>query len=266
MGSICKYMLTDIISIIDKHKGKTGIVFAHGPSAKKHLPKLLAQSKDKSNFCFISMGEIDRVQQKLNIRFELDYWVMANSVMNILNSSDRFNSIPECTLILADSVDISPLTSAWARLKIPSMSYDQRHFDNKPCINCKIPDVIRDGKMEFVTWPCRVIPGRLTVQEHLQKYTKYESHFTPGSTVALNATAMAILMGGKEVHVYGVDLDYRGGYVDNTTVEYTTGFDPDVDYIVKDFDTIVKSAYNIGVKLINFSPNSPIKTVMETVS
>lgn len=235
---------------IDKYKGKTAIIFAHGPSAKEHLPKLVGVSNDKDNYCFISMGEIDKMQSNLRVKFGLDYWVMANHQMNIQNSYQRFNSIPGNTLVWADSVDTTPYSIVVRNINIPVIAYDQRHFNNSPCPNCP--------------HGCRVIPGRKTIQETLQDYTKYHEHYGTGSTVALHATALGVLLGCKEVHIYGVDLSYTKGYIDGKT-QWGASFDAEMDDIIKDFDIINKSAHNVGVKLVNFNKESPISQVIKTI-
>jgi len=250
---------------IDQTRGKVALIFAHGPSARKHVPDLVNKSHDKQHYVFISMGEIDRMQANLGVSFGLDYWVMANSEMTVENSYNRFNSIPGSTLVWADTADRTPYSIAWSKLKVPSISYDQRHFNNQPCPNCKVPLNI-DGRIEWAPVACRVIPGRLTIQEELQKYTKYHEHYGTGSTVALHAVSLGVLLGCKEVHVYGVDLSYSGGYVDNKTESrQMASFDNEMIDIVKDFDTITKSAHNIGVRVINHSPESPLSKVMETI-
>ena len=245
-------MFTNLNSIIDKYKGKTGIVFAHGPSGREFLSELIKYSKDKENYCFIGLGELDQIQTNLNVDIENDYWVMANHEMNIFNSHHRFNKYLKTTLVWADSVDQTPLSVAMSLLKVPYITYDQRHFENKPCPNCPIG--------------CRVLPGRLTIQEKLQTYTKYSTHYGTGSTVALHATTLAILLGCNPVHVYGVDLNCRLGYVDNKSQPKALhAFDENITDIANDFDIINKSAHNIGVRLVNYSKSSPLKDIMETV-
>jgi hypothetical protein len=237
--------------IVDSHSGKEGIVFAHGPSAKLHLSHLLEASRNKEKYCFIGLGELDAIQSNLGIEFTNDYWVMANHEMNILNSYPRFNRYPNTTLIWADSVDQSPLSSAMTLLKVPYISYDQRHFGNVPCPNCPVG--------------CRVLHGRLTIQELVQHYTGYNEHYSTGSTVALHATALAILLGCNPVHIYGVDLNCRMGYVDDKTqARHPAVFDGDLPFIVNDFDILTKSAHNVGVKLVNHSSTSPLSAIMAT--
>jgi hypothetical protein len=251
---------------IDKHKNKTAIVFAHGPSAKKYIPELLEKSRDKNNYCFITMGEIDKIQENLNIKFDIDYWVMANTEMTVKNSYLRFNKYPKTTLVWADTADTTPYSIAWKLLKISNIPYDQRHFGNIPCNNCKVPVFLSQTDGAWMPIKCRVVPDRLTVQEELQEYTKYDKHYGTGSTVALHSTSLGILSGCKEIHLYGIDLDCRNGYVDGKTSSILPDiFDPNVDEIVNDFDIINKSAHNIGVKIINHSENSPIKKVIKTV-
>jgi hypothetical protein len=258
-------MFTNLNISIDKHKGKTGIVFAHGPSGKEFIQQLVKYSKDKERYCFIGLGELDSVQTNLNVDIDNDYWVMANTEMTVGNSYNRFNKFPKTTLIWADTADRTPYSIAWSSLKIPSISYDQRHFGNKPCQNCKIPLMSNLGMM-WVPVECRVLPGRLTIQEELQKYTNYSTHYGTGSTVALHAAALAILLGCNPIHIYGVDLNCRLGYVDEKTQARADNvFDGDLHYIINDFDIISKSAHNIGVKLINYSKFSPLKDIMETI-
>lgn len=245
-------MPTNLNSHTNAHKGKTGIVFAHGPSGREFLPQLVGFSKDKEKYCFVGLGELDQIQTNLKVDIDNDYWVMANHEMNVGNSHHRFNRYPKTTLVWADSVDQTPLSMAISLLKVPYITYDQRHFENKPCPNCSTG--------------CRVLPGRLTIQEQLQNYTNYITHYGTGSTVALHATALVILLGCNPVHIYGVDLNCKLGYVDDKTQARATNvFDGDLPYIINDFDIINKSAHNIDVRLINYSKSSPLKDIMETI-
>ena len=260
-------MFTKLNSIIDKHKGKTGIVFAHGPSGKEFVSTILNQSKNKEDFCFISMGDVDTIQENLNVQFDIDYWVMANTEMTIENSYFRFNKYPKTTLVWADGPDRTPYSIATSLLKVKHLPYDMRHFNNNPCTGCKVP-ISRPANNQILWVPmeCRVLPGRLTIQEELQNYTKYSAHYGTGSTVALHATTLAILLGCNLVHIYGVDLNCRLGYVDDKTQPKALHvFDENLTDIINDFDIINKSAHNIGVKLINYSKSSPLKDIMETV-
>lgn len=256
--------MLSLADIIDSRKGKTAIVFAHGPSAKEHVVDLVAKSKDKDKYCFISMGEIDIMETNLKVKFHMDFWVMANTQMTIEKNATRFNSHPESTLVWADTADRTPYSFAMKTLKIPHLPYDQRHFNNQKCENCKVPLIGKDGKGFWVPMSCRVIPDRNTIQETLQNYTSYNDHYGTGSTVALHATNLGILLGCKEVHIYGVDLSYKNGYVDGATRNAAT-FDNEIEAIIKDFDIINKSAHNVGVRLVNFSKESPLANIMTTI-
>jgi hypothetical protein len=152
-------------------------------------------------------------------------------------------------------------------LKVHHIPYDHCHFSNQRCGKCCVPVADFNNKqVYFVKIECRVLPSRLTIQEELQNYTKYSTHYGTGSTVALHATALAVLLGCNPVHVYGVDLNCRLGYVDNKSQPKALhAFDENLTDITNDFDIINKSAHNIGVRLVNYSKSSPLKDIMETV-
>ena len=168
----------------------------------------------------------------------------------------------------ADGPDKTPYSIAMNMLKVHHIPYDHCHFGNQRCGNCCVPvtDFI-NKQVYFVKIECRVLPGRLTIQEELQNYTKYSTHYGTGSTVALHATTLAILLGCKEVRIYGVDLSYSGGYIDGRGAPHggMASFDNEMTDIVNDFKIINDSAKNIGVKILNYSKASPIKSVIETV-
>lgn len=137
--------------------------------------------------------------------FKPNYWINANGDFPIPIPEldlDIINSFPETFFIFADSAAFSGrkfnLELLEKNLKVNWFSYDQRHFDQKPC-----PKGEGDGSC------CKLLeifPGRLTIQEYIQKKYKTNKHYSRGNTVAIHALAFAILMGCSPIYLQGIEL------------------------------------------------------------
>jgi len=233
----------DISNLINKHKGEIGFVAALGPSLKSHLEYI----KSKKAIT-ISTNDFD-----LMTDIEPNYWMMANSSPNsIPRMIQRINNLNSIDIIYADSVDPTPRNHVESIMNRDFYGYDQRHFDGKECGYC--PQGCRN-----------LISDRLTIQEHLQSYTKHNERYSPSDTVATHMLAMAILMGFSKIYIAGCDLDYTKGYVDGVTTNRDT-FNPYLKNILNDFRIINDSANNIGTKIYNLSEISHLKDTLTTIS
>ena len=58
--------------IIDKEKGKIGIVMGLGPSLVQSSPFIKEKEKDRDNFSMVSCNNIDVMSD-----FKIDYWILA---------------------------------------------------------------------------------------------------------------------------------------------------------------------------------------------
>jgi hypothetical protein len=148
-----------------------------------------------------------------------------------------------------DSVDVTTLS--WLRENVTNtyIGYDQRHFNDSDCVNC--PNKCSNR-----------IPGRKTIQELLMGYSKYNKRYGTGHTVAIHCLSLAILLGCTEIYLFGIDLNYSLGYVDNKTVN-NDSFSYWLPEIIEDFKIINESAKNLGINIYNTSKVSPLKEIFE---
>ena len=233
--------------IIDTEKNKTAFVCGLGPSLSESIEYI---RKNRNEIVLICCNDVD-----LNTDLVPDYWVFANSIQTFPSMINRFEKYKDVTIVHSDSVDATP--KEWIEphtTNLKYIGYDQRHFNNSTCNDCP------NGCRNF-------IDGRLTIQEELQKYTNFNSRYSPGDTVAIHMTALSILLGCNKVYITGVDLDYKKGYYNtNRPPMLVTEFDPCLGNILKDFDIINQSAINKKVEIINLSNDSHLTKVLKTES
>ncbi len=238
--------------IIDTHKGKVGLSVATGPSLKPHLTDIINLSNNEG-YVALSVNDFDVMFKGLNV----SYRIVANSIFTVGSEYNRFNKEPKIPLVYADSVDLTSKEAVNELLKIDYLPYDQRHFDGK---HCTWGDGV-DGRY----YCCRNIEeGRLTIQEELKKYCGVDFTYGAGDTVSLHMLSFNILLGCNPIYIVGVDLDYSKGYADGVS-RNDDSFAPYIDRILKDFETIKKSAENIGVEIYSLSKDSPINNVFKYV-
>lgn len=226
--------------IIDKHLGKTAYVCALGPSLKDYLDKIQSNKEDK---IIITCNEFNRMTNLVP-----DYWVWANSQHTIETINQVINEFPSTTVVHADSVDTTPYD--WIKNNFTGnyIGYDQRHFNNSRCPDCP------NSCANF-------IEGRKTIQEILKDYTQFDKRYGPGETVSIHMLSLAVILGCKKIYMFGCDLDYSLGYVDNQTTN-NDSFDPYIEYIKYDFKVIYESASKIGTEIYNMSYKSAISEII----
>lgn len=230
----------DLTDFINKEQNKVAYVCAMGPSLKKYLDFI-----NNPDVVVISCSDVDKMTNIIP-----NYWVFANSINNAPYMNSRWKLFENTTIVHADSVDTTP--SSWIKENVTNkyIGYDQRHWNNSTCKNCP------NNCVNFVE-------GRKTIQELLMDYTSYEEKYGGGCTVALHCVSLAILLGCKEIYIFGCDLNYQLGYVDDKTSN-DGSFEPSMNGILKDFTIIKNSAEKIGVKIYNMSEISPLKNIFET--
>lgn len=231
-------MRIKVEDIVDREKGKTAFVVAMGPSVNDNRD-MISQAGDSDDHIVLCCNDIDIAWPEL----EYDYWVVANSELHTTTSLiDRANS-KDAMFCYCDSIDPTPNAEPNKHMDGEFLGYECRHFDNKPC-------GIRN--------PCceKRVEGRKAIQEHFAEYCNSDRIYSPGSTVALHMTSMAVLLGCKEVYITGVDLDYTNGYFNNepfTDNQRATGMrimnedEGQVKLALADFKVIKEVAENIGV-------------------
>ena len=157
---------------------------------------------DYKNFdgIIISMGDIPiRIQDECNV----DYWINANSEFPIPDIDYKtINKFKNTTLLFAHSVlRTLDYVSIKKNIEISWFEYDQRHFGGISCNNQIDSRFYLNEKQEC----CNHI-GQTTIQEFLQeKYTTID-HYSTGSTVAIHALSLAIILGCKTIYIGGVEL------------------------------------------------------------
>ncbi len=179
----------------NKEKGKKCLILGGAPSVS---------SIDYKNFdgIIISMGDIPiRLQSQCTV----DYWMNANSVFPIPDIDYKaINKLKNTTLLFAHTalrkLDYSVIES---KLKINWFEYDQRHFGSRPCNNQIDPRFDLNEKQE-----CCDYIGPTTIQEFLQEKYNTTEHYSVGSTVAIHALSLAIILGCKTIYIGGVELPF----------------------------------------------------------
>ena len=246
-----KYYFTNkiesISDIVECESSKIGLCIAYGPSLIPYLDKLRSISLNTNKqYCLLSVNKFEDQFKDIKV----DYRIVANNFASVILNYDFYN-IANTTLFYSDSVDCTNKKIVEKLLNINYLSYDQRHFFNNPCspkANC-----------------CnQIVDNRLTIQEELMKYTKSKIFYSSGSTVSLHMLAFSILLGCKIIYLFGLDLNYKVGYV-NVKITNKDSFEPYLDNILNDFKIINNMAKNIGVKIYSTCKNSPINNIFEYV-
>lgn len=233
-------MKLEIKDIVDRHKNKKCLVIGHGKSLNPYLDKL-PELKNKG-YVIIGCNNWNEFYPKVIP----DYWVNANTVDNVTNQMPLINTYKP-VWVYADSVDLKDKNWVGSNIKTDYLPFDQRHFNKQQCHVCD-------------TFGCKKnLEDRLTIQEELQEYTRYNKHYGTAETVILHSMAFAVIMGCKEIYLLGVDLDYKVGYANNTTDRKqpeTYLFDKHKESILNDIQIVSDSVALIDTKIYNTNLNS----------
>jgi len=234
----------EIKDLINKHKGTPGLVLGHGPSLKSLRPKL-PQIKD--SMVIFGCNDWFKFYTALPT-----YWVLASNMDTVGQHFYRLYDY-KIPVLFADTADLDA-SRYLPHLPAGYCAYDERHSENKIC---------RLGPR-----PCcdKIIPGRLTLQEELQKYSGCKHRFFGGYSVAEYMLAFAILMGCAPIYICGVEMDYNLGYAPYLTGELPIEvaqfaghpWEKGWNEIVSDFKTLRDSANLVKSNIINLSPVSKL--------
>jgi hypothetical protein len=124
----------------------------------------------------------------------------------------RINKFKDTTFIYSDVVDETPYDTVKSLLNVKYYSFDNFHFKSQP--NIFFVKGWRLGcKRGWLNCCDHIIDGRLTIQEYLQKVSGYKYHYSTCDTNILHAIAFSIILGCKNIYLYGIDLNYKIGYV-----------------------------------------------------
>lgn len=270
-------MKLQIKDIINRHKDFPAVVMGHGPSFNQNKDKILS---------YQLQGELIRFS--INDWFNIvsvppTYWITANSVDTPLKYHQLVNRY-KIPFFFADTVDLCNLELLDSVIQGEYLNYDQRHFKQHNC-----PTIIGNfiehkektgtyenyfdyGNNDIQWYPprstdpgpgwsgftkklsscCGRISNRLTIQEELQQYTGYKSHYSTGDTAIIHHIAFAILMGCNPIFLSGMDLDYSAGYANGQRC-------PEDDFwvqnknVINDLTILNESAKMVGTKIVSLN-------------
>jgi len=191
---------------VDRHRGDSAVILGSAPTLK------LATSHSASLGIFVGDSML-----RTKLRPPVRYFVRANSEYPNLTRATHISDLMnlEATWIIAETVMESrvPVRDLIQQV-IPESKegfvFDQRHFGGSAC---SVPGDC-----------CRILESsvtrELTLQELIASYSESENCYSSGSTVALHALALAVIMGCIEIHIAGVEIprDSRG-YIYSPTEE-----------------------------------------------
>ena len=191
---------------MNRHRGDSAIILGSAPTLK------LATSHSASLGIFVGDSML-----RTKLRPPVRYFVRANSEYPNLTRATHVSDLMnlDATWIIAETVMESrvPVRDLMQQV-IPEgkegFVFDQRHFGGSAC---SVPGDC-----------CRVLEssghGTLTLQELVASYSESDNIYSSGSTVALHALALAVIMGCEEIHVAGVEIPRNSrGYIYAPTEE-----------------------------------------------
>lgn len=240
----------DISQLHNSEIDKICHVVGHGPSLSRYLDYL--SSLDESNI-IVSINEIDTFTN-----LTPDYWLTSNPMYTVEKMYERINRFSDTKFIYSDITDLTDSAVVENLLKVKYFTFDWLHFGGKSN-NFFVKD--RQFGCDRAWIPCcQQIQNRLTIQELLMKITGFDNHYSTGDTNIIHALALSIILGCKEINLYGVDLDYSKGYVgghqtNSNGATHGDSFEFWMDRIKSDFYIIKKSADIIGTR-INYKGDS----------
>jgi hypothetical protein len=178
---------------------------------------------------------------------------------------NRINKFGNTTFLYSDVVDRTDKNTVKSLLKVKYYSFDSFHFKSQP--NIFYVKGWRLGCQRGWLNCCdNIIEGRLTIQEYLQKISGYKYHYSTGDTNILHTLSFSIILGCKNIYLYGVDLDYKKGYVnghltDNNGATHRDSFDIWLDRLQSDFYIINESAKLLNIKITYLGDSDLLKDI-----
>jgi hypothetical protein len=268
--------------IVDRHKDTPAIIAVHGPSLNKDKEALIRKQTEE-NWVRFSVNNWYEV-------FDIppDYWVLSTTFYTIERMVDIINKA-KTTVLYSDDGDFTPKDYIEKNLEPDWLVYDQRHWEGKSCIEVlnsfneyhdknKDFNFSRYGNNTAMWQPprrrgnfghcftndkcCRQNnPARETIQECLQRISRYSQHYSTGDTITIHAVSFAILMGCNPIYISGLDLDYEKGHMALDTVDSGaraegkhSWFDCSTN-LKNDLEILNGSAKNLGIDIINLHPD-----------
>lgn len=235
-------MKLQIRDIIGKHKGEPCLVMGLGPSLNPHLDRLEKHKGD--GILQISCNHWFDVMDT-----KIDYWVLSNSDDTIKNLHPKINEF-KIPVFYAESVDDTSREFVDAALKYDYLPFDERHFNDVPYHS----SLVKIGNC------CdRITPGRLTLQEELQKLSGHKERNSFVCSVAEHCISFAILFQCNPIYVVGVDLDYNLGYAGKKKKLEVyrppgfLGFEPHKHIIIDNLRILNEHAKKLGIQIYNIS-------------
>ena len=246
----------DISQLKNREREKICHVIGHGPSLSNHLEYL--SNLDQNNI-IVSINEVDAFTN-----LKPDYWLTSNPMYTVDKIYDRINKFPETKFIYSDVTDTTPTEIVESLLKVEYFTFDWLHFESRPnsfsvkgkefgCNNAWIPC-------------CSQIKNRLTIQELLMTISENDFHYSTADTNIIHALALAVILGPKIINIYGVDLDYKKGYVgghqtNGSGATHGDSFDFWMDRIQSDFYIIKESANLLGISINYYGDSEVLKKI-----
>ena len=150
------------------------------------------------------MGDIPL---RTNDIFKPDYWVFANAhwirpwlsrdanAINFINPKMVFVATTAFAFQPVELID-QQINQSFKNIQTNLFYYDQRHFSGSPCAHgyagcCRAYNLLGIEK---------------TIQEVTKELFNTEGLYSTGSTVAIQALSIAILMGCSPIYIIGVDI------------------------------------------------------------
>lgn len=135
--------------------------------------------------------------------FKPDYYISANDLFPIPDVRfhlEIINSLPETVFLFSDSVIYSNYYKKDNKyldnnIKSKWFMYDQRHFNKQKCS----PESICCNLLNETN-------REITIQEYVSKLFGKSQHYSVGSTVAIHAFALALIMGCNPIIFNGVEI------------------------------------------------------------
>jgi hypothetical protein len=251
-------MSKDISEIANSKFGLKSHVVGHGPSLNQHLENLCTLPE---NEILLSVNDVDRFTG-----LRPDYWITSNPEYTIPTMYERINKIKNTTFIYSDVVDTTDKQIVNDLLSVPYYTFDSFHFKSQP--NIFYVKGWRLGCQRGWLDCCNHIKKRLTIQELLQQISGYDKHYSTADTNILHALALSIIIGSKNINLYGVDLDYSKGYInghlsDGRGAIHRDSFDYWLDRIQSDFYIINESAKKIGASIRYYGDSNLLKSIFD---
>jgi len=251
--------MKDVSTLLNSESEKICHVVGHGPSLEKYLNKL--HNLNKIENIIISLNDVD-IFTGLNT----DYWLTTNPQYSIKEMYNRINKFPNIKFIYSDLIDQTEEEIVSKLLKVDYFTFDFLHFESTP--NSFFVKGMEFGCSKAWINCCAKIKNRMTIQESLKLISGFEHHYSTGDTNILHCLSLAIILGCKEINLYGVDLDYSKGYVNKhqtneNGASHGDSFDFWMDRLKSDFYIINESAKLLNVKIIYFGDSQALKNIFD---